>query len=192
MTARLILICHGSTDAVRKFAFPTDEPLDEQGRTAAAALAAQLPSADRCLTSPELRTRQTAGALKLDATVQPALRECAYGAWTGQSFHDVHARDPQGIAAWLSDPAATPHGGESIQSLMQRVAEWLAGEQAHHRRSIIVTHATIVRAAIVHAIEALPQSFWRIDAAPLSVTCLSGASGRWNLVSIGDSRVASA
>jgi len=185
MTARLILICHGSTDAVRKFAFPADEPLDEQGRTTAAAIAAQLPGADRCWTSPELRTRQTAEALNLEATVQPALHECAYGAWTGENFHDVRARDPQGVAAWLSDPAATPHGGESIQSLMQRVAEWLAGEQTHHQQSIVVTHPTVIRAAIVHVIEGTPQSFWRIDVAPLSLTRFSGTNGRWNLVSTG-------
>jgi broad specificity phosphatase PhoE len=85
----------------------------------------------------------------------------------------------------LRDPAVAPHGGESILHLMQRVAEWLGGEQAHHRRSIVVTHATIIRAAIVYAIEAAPQSFWRIDIAPLSFTRLSGANGRWNLVSAG-------
>jgi broad specificity phosphatase PhoE len=185
MTARLVLICHGSTDAVRKFAFPADEPLDEYGRAAAAALAERLPGADRCWTSPELRTRQTAEELKLDATVHPALRECAYGAWSGQSFHDVHACDPQGVAAWSRDPTATPHGGESIQSLMRRVADWLAGEQPHHQQSIVVTHPTVIRAAIVHAIEGTPQSFWRIDVAPLSLTFLSSTNRRWTLVSTG-------
>jgi len=50
-------------------------------------------------------------------------------------------------------------------------------------RIIVVTHATIIRAAIVHAIDATPQSFWRIDIAPLSGTRLSGTQGRWNLVS---------
>lgn len=185
MTARLVLICHASTDAVRKSAFPADEPLDDSGKARAAALAAHLPTADRCWMSPELRTRQTAEALRLPADVQPMLRDCDYGLWAGCSFDDVCARDPEGIATWLRDPAATPHGGESFLNLMRRVEAWLAGEQAQHLQSIIVTHATIIRAAIVHAIEATPQSFWRIDIAPLSVTRLSGANGRWNLVSSG-------
>jgi broad specificity phosphatase PhoE len=185
MTARLILICHASTDAVRKFAFPVDEPLDARGKADAAALAVRLPQADRCWTSPELRTRQTAEALQLSANVQPVLRDCDYGTWAGRAFDDVYARESDGVAAWLRDPAATPHGGESILRLMQRIDEWLTAEQACHLQSIVVTHATIIRAAIIHAIAAPPQSFWRIDIAPLSITRLSGTNGRWNLVCAG-------
>lgn len=185
MTARLTLICHASTDAVRKAAFPADEPLDDHGQTDAAALAASVPRADCVWTSPELRARQTAEALQLNATALPALRECDYGGWKGCAFTDVLARDPEGISAWLNDPAATPHGGESLLGLMQRVAQWLDAEQATGRSALLITHASIIRAAIVHALGAPPQSFWRIDIAPLSVTRLSGAHGRWNLVSAG-------
>jgi broad specificity phosphatase PhoE len=185
MTARLVLVCHGSTDAVRKAAFADDEPLDRHGQAEAAALARHLPSAERCWASPELRTRQTAEALQLDASPIPTLRECDYGGWKGSTFEEILARDPQGVAAWLRDPAATPHGGESLLSLLRRTAQWLDAEKAADRRSILITHATIIRAAIVHAIEAAPQSFWRIDIAPLSVTRLSGRAGRWTLASAG-------
>jgi broad specificity phosphatase PhoE len=68
---------------------------------------------------------------------------------------------------------------------MQRVADWLLGEQARRQRSIVVTHAAIIRAAVVQAIDAPPQSFWRIDIAPLSITRLSGDRSRWNLTSAG-------
>jgi broad specificity phosphatase PhoE len=182
MTAVVILICHASTVAVRNAAFPADEPIDDKGRARAAQLARYLPGADRWATSPELRTRQTADALQLNAEVQPQLRDCDYGRWSGSTFDDVCAREPEAAAAWLSDPAAVPHGGESIVCVMQRVAGWLAAEQTQHRRSIIVTHATIIRSAIVRTIAAPPQSFWRIDIAPLSITRLSGSNGRWNFV----------
>jgi broad specificity phosphatase PhoE len=185
MTARLTLICHASTEALRKAAFPADEPLDCHDLADAAELAKRLPSADRCWTSPELRTRQTAELLKLNAISLSTLRDCDYGAWTGQTFEDVTARDPKAVDAWLHDPAAAPHGGESLMSLMQRIAQWLESEKAMNRRSILVTHATVIRAAIVHAIDATPKSFWRIDVAPLSVTRLSGHDGRWNLMSAG-------
>jgi broad specificity phosphatase PhoE len=185
MTARLILICHGSTDAVRSASFPADEPLDELGANRAAALADTLPESDRCWTSPELRTRQTAQALRLNANVQPALHDCDYGRWAGRRFDEVEASEPDAIASWLRDPAAAPHGGESITSLIRRIGEWLADEQVRRRRTIVVTHPSVVRAAIVHAIEAGPQSFWRIDIAPLSVTRLSSLRGRWNLSSAG-------
>jgi broad specificity phosphatase PhoE len=182
MTAVVILICHASTVAVRNAAFPADEPLDDKGRARAAQLARHLPNADRWLTSPELRARQTADALQLNAEVQPQLRDCDYGRWSGSTFDDVCAREPEAAAAWLSDPAAVPHGGEAILSVMQRVAGWLAAEQTQHRRSIIITHATIIRSAIVQAIAAPPQSFWRIDIAPLSITRLSGSNRRWNFI----------
>ena len=185
MTARLILVCHASTGAVRAAAFPVDEPLDDKGMARAAALAGRLPKADRFWSSPELRTRQTAEALRLTANVQPALRDCDYGRWVGSTFDGVHAREPEAVAAWLRDPAAAPHGGESILVLLRRVAAWLAVEQTHHGQSIVVTHPAIIRAAIVQAIEAPPQSFWRTDIAPLSMTRLNGANGRWNLASGG-------
>ena len=60
MTARLLLVCHASTEATRTAAFPADEPLEDKGRMRAVALAGGLPRADRHWSSPELRTRQTA------------------------------------------------------------------------------------------------------------------------------------
>ena len=185
MTARLTLICHASTNAVRTAAFPADEPLDQQGRTRAAALASHLPSTDQCWTSPELRATQTAKALQLNAISEPQLRECDYGNWRGRSFDEILAQDSDAASSWLRDPLATPHGGEPIQSLMRRVAAWLDGQIGLSGQAIVVTHAAIIRAAIIHAIEATPKSFWRIDIAPLSATCLSGHDGRWNLTSVG-------
>jgi broad specificity phosphatase PhoE len=186
MTARLTLICHGSTEGVRKAAFPADEPLDRHGLADAAELIGKLPSADRCWTSPELRTRQTAEALHLNAVSLPMLRDCDYGAWKGYTLDDILARDPKGIETWLRDPAAAPHGGESLLNLMQRIAQWLEGEGAIDRHSILVTHPTIIRAAIVYAIDAPPKSFWRINISPLSMTRLSSADGRWNLMFAGN------
>src|SRR5262249_29458942 len=145
-----------------------------------------LPSADSCWCSPELRTRQTAGALGLSASVEPMLRECDYGRWAGKTFGEIVAQEPHAAESWLRDPAATPHGGEAIVDLIRRVATWLADEKARDRRSIVVTHATIIRAAIVHIMDAPPQSFWRIDIEPLSVTRLSSKSGSpWNIISSG-------
>ena len=51
--------------------------------------------------------------------------------------------------------------------------------------TLAVTHASVVRAAIVHALGADPYAFWRIDVAPLSLARLSGRDGRWNLVALG-------
>jgi broad specificity phosphatase PhoE len=87
--------------------------------------------------------------------------------------------------SWLRDPAAAPHDGEAILDLIRRVATCLADEKARDQRSITVTHSTIVRAAIVHVMDAPPQSFWRIDVGPLSVTRMSSKGGPWNIISSG-------
>jgi len=182
-TTRLRLLCHASTSAVRTSAFPADEPIDSQKQHVLAVTQRRVLHADRCLTSPALRARQTAEALQLDATVEPALRDCDYGRWAGFSFDLVQTQEPAALADWLRDPAAAPHGGEAILSLIERVGAWLDGQSAVPGKTIAVTHASVIRAAVVYAIGAPPQSLWRIDIAPLSITSLSGTEGRWNLVS---------
>jgi broad specificity phosphatase PhoE len=186
MTTRLTLLCHASTSAVRAAAFPADEPLDGPGLQKLAAFPPHLRRADRCWTSPALRASQTAEALHLGASVEPMLRDCDYGRWIGRSFDDVLAHEPDAVAEWMRDPASIPHGGESLLGLMGRVAQWLDAQNRMPGRVVAVTHAAVIRAAIVHAIGAAPHAFWRIDVAPLSLATLSGNNGRWTLVSLGE------
>jgi broad specificity phosphatase PhoE len=188
LAARLRLVCHASTSAIRTAAFPADEQLDPQGREKLAIVQHRLLPADRCWSSPALRAIQTAEALQLDSLVEPMLRECDYGRWSGRSFDEVQTQEPEAIVEWMRDPEAAPHGGESIVSLIGRVAAWLETQNGIRGKTVAVTHASVIRAAIVHAIEANPRSFWRIDVAPLSVTALSGNGGRWNLSAIGPLR----
>jgi broad specificity phosphatase PhoE len=184
MTTRLKLLCHASTSAVRTSTFPADEPLDDQGRQKLAAFPNSLRHNDRRLTSPALRARQTAEALGLSATIEPVLRDCDYGQWTGRTFEEVQAQEPQAMAEWIGNPDATPHGGESIAALIARVSNWLCAQSAAPGAVVAVTHASVMRAAIVCALKAEPRSFWHIDIAPLSLVRLSGHGGRWTLGSI--------
>jgi broad specificity phosphatase PhoE len=185
MTTRLKLICHAPTSAVRASAFPADEPLEPRVLQRLAALSHRLHRADHYLTSPALRAMQTAEALSLTATIASALRDCDYGNWTGRSLEEVQAKEPEAVAEWLRNPAAAPHGGESIVALIERVAVWLEEMKATPGVTVAVTHASVIRAAIAAAIESGPRSFWRIDVAPLTLARLNGANGRWALVSLG-------
>ncbi len=182
---RLRLLCHASTDAVRSSFFPADEPLDEHARTTLARCPHGLAHADRYLTSPALRARQTADALGLTATVDPLLRDCDYGRWAGRSLDDVLAGEPVAFSEWRRDAASAPHGGESLCRLIARAGAWLDGVAEAPGQVVAVTHAAFIRAVIVHAIDALPRSFWRIDVAPLSLTKLSSGKGHWTVASIG-------
>jgi len=135
--------------------------------------------------SPARRARETAAGLGLSADVAPALADCDYGRWRGERLAEIEKREPDGVAAWLEDPEAAPHGGESLAALISRVGAWLDDEAGAQGVTLAVTHGAIVRAAIVAAIEAPPRAFWRLDVAPLSLTRLSGHDGRWRLAGLG-------
>jgi broad specificity phosphatase PhoE len=181
MPLRLTLICHAATPATRASAFPLDDPIEARAIAQAAALRPSLARADRVLTSPALRARQTAEALALDAAFDPALRDCDFGCWSGCTLAQLQREDPTGLAAWMADAEAAPHGGESLADLCRRVATWIDERTTEGGHTIAVTHAGVIRAAILHVLAAPLRSFWRIDIEPLGVVDLRSDGMRWAL-----------
>ena len=116
------------------------------------------------------------------AVVEPSLRDCDYGGWAGKSVADVAKEQPEGFAAWLSDSAAAPHGGESLAVLFARVATFMDEAQGGRRQTIAVPHAANIRAAVLHVLAAPLEAFWRIDVAPLSSIEFSGDGRRWAML----------
>jgi broad specificity phosphatase PhoE len=184
MTARLDLLAHGASSATRAARFPDDEALEAAAASALKELRRRQRSYRRVLTAPARAARETAAALGLDADVDTALRDCDYGRWRGLALADVAAREPDGFAAWLRDPTVAPHGGESLAALIERAGAWLAHSLAGDGATLAVTHASVIRAAIVSALGAGSSAFWLIDVAPLSLAQLSGHAGHWNLVAL--------
>lgn len=182
MTTRLTLLCHAATPATRPGRFPADEEPEPEAATAAAALSGRVPRAGRAVSGRERRTRQTASALGLAAEPTGALDDCDFGRWRGRTIAEIAAEEPEAVAAWLGDPDAAPHGGESVTALIGRVGAWLDTECGNGNGSVIaVTHPAVVRAAVVHALAAPAACFWRIDAGPLSITDLRHDGRRWTL-----------
>lgn len=177
---RLLLVRHAATSATRAAAFPADEPIEEGAAALAAVLAGLAPRAD-VLASPALRCAQTAAAAELTPRVEPLLAECDFGAWAGRSLAELHADDPEAVGAWMGDPQAAPHGGESLRAFAARVAGWLDGQAAGDGATLAITHGGVVKAALVHALGAPLDAFWRIDVAPLAVTELHAHDGRWTI-----------
>ena len=188
MTTRLHLLCSASTSSVSSIAFPADEPLDVRGRESLSTLFGRLPSYDIVLRSPALRAAQTAEGLAFDARVEPLLRDCDFGCWTGRSLVDVQEQAPEAIADWLRNPHAAPHGGESFADVMTRVGSWMDGMLAGNGSVLAITHPFIIRAAVAHALGAGPETFRHIDVAPLTRAKLSGGGGRWTLAALGSLR----
>jgi broad specificity phosphatase PhoE len=182
---RLLLVRHASTDAVRAAAFGADEPLDASGASAAARLA--LPRADEVLVSPARRARETAAACGLVVSgEEAALAECDFGRWAGRLLSEVSGEEPEAVHAWMTDPAAAPHGGESLLAVLARVRGWLEAQAAGSGTAIAIAHAGAIKAAVVSALDAPPAAFWRIDVAPLSVTELHAHDGRWTVTRVND------
>ena len=177
----LLLIRHASTSVTRAAAFPTDEPLDDRGRLAAAGLVAALPARFEALSSPALRCLETAAAAGLSPQIVPVLAGCDYGIWAGRSLADVHAGEPEAAAAWMTDPDACGHGGESVRAFVTRVAGWLDEQARLEGRAVVITHGGVVKAAVVHALGAPIEAFWQVDVAPLAITELHAHGGRWTL-----------
>jgi len=180
MTVRLVLLC-AAARAQRSVRF-ADDPLDERALREARAVAGTLSSAATLYTAPSQRCTRTAEALGLDgATVQPVLRDLDMGSWSGRALDEVAATDGPGLASWLADPRAAPHGGESVAGLCRRVAEWLDALPSDAGRVLAVVEQAVARAAVVHALGAPHEAFWRVDVSPLTAVRLTGRAGRWNL-----------
>ncbi|MET8173817.1 histidine phosphatase family protein [Streptomyces clavifer] len=189
MTVRVTLISPAMNPALREARFEADDALDDAGarRAGAAAAAGEVPVADHRAHGPSVRCRQTAEALGLTTTTGPArpeaaLRDWDMGRWRGRRLSEVSTSEPAAVSAWLTDPAAAPHGGESLLDLTARVGALLESPAWTGGRLLAVVEPAVVRAALLHALGLPMETFWRLDVAPLTLTELSGRSGRWNLL----------
>ncbi|KQV66035.1 histidine phosphatase [Rhizobium sp. Root1220] len=178
---RLTWICHGSTVANREARFPLDEPLDERAVEATKAIASLLQRADHVFASPALRARQTAEALGLAAETADDLADCDYGRWAGRSIYDLQQTEAENLAGWMTQPDETPHGSESVTAMCARVGAWMDGHLRLGGHAIAVTHAAILRAAIVSALKAPASSYWLSDIEPLAIVRMTSNGNRWAL-----------
>ena len=192
MDIRLLLISHASTPAMRAGRFPADDPLDARGIAEAAAARTRLsiPDDAAVFVSPAVCARDTASALGLGAAalVDEGLADMNYGLWHGRRLADLAVEAPDDLAAWTYDPDAAAHGGESFSQLVKRVGQWLDALNDALSKGVIpgntqnvvaVTHASVIRAAIVHGLGASPAVFPRIEIAPLSMVELRRSRRGW-------------
>ncbi|MFG1869381.1 histidine phosphatase family protein [Micromonospora arborensis] len=185
----LRLVAHGHTTALRRARFgATTDGLDEGGLRAALAQArtesgrrGHLRVDDACLSGPEAAATQTADALGLRPTVEASLAGCDYGDWTGRSFEEIAAEQPQALHEWLSAPDSAPHGGESVATVRERVGRWLDGQRTRGQRLIAVAHPLVLRIAVVHALDLPIATYRQLDVEPLAIVRLTSQGARWQL-----------
>ena len=125
------------------------------------------------MTSPAVRCR-VAGA-----AVEPALGPWDLGTWTGLPLTEV-----PDLARWRADPGYDDHGGESLLALERRVAGLLSRWHARPGRWVAVTHAAVIRAAVLQALHAPATSAWDLDVSPGSVSELHATKTGWRVVRV--------
>lgn len=173
----LLLVAHGLNESLRRTVFGGTADLDPSGLDAAATVVAR---GTVLLSGPAPACVGTASVFGTPV-IEPALADCDYGSWTGRTLAEVSADQPDLVRRWLTDPDSAPHGGESRTELVRRVAAWLGTIAGPDRRTVLaVTHAAVVRAAVLHALDS--AAFWRVDVEPLSVTRLRSGPSGWTLV----------
>ncbi|GAA3123126.1 hypothetical protein GCM10010466_12560 [Planomonospora alba] len=177
----MLFVRQATTPGMRSACFPADEDADQAGLARAAALAR---IGRPAWVSPAPAARQTAAALGLVPREVPELREADPGRWRGLPYARVAETEPEALAAWLADPRAAPHGGESLADLAARVSGWLDSAYAEPD-AVVVCDAGAIRAALGHALGLGPERTVRFDLAPLSTTGLTAvAGGGWRVAHV--------
>ncbi|MCZ7413366.1 histidine phosphatase family protein [Streptomyces sp. WMMC897] len=194
MRARLTLLAAARSAPLLDTRFDDDRPLDDAGWLELRRLApafGPLAAAELRYCSPSAGCRDTGRALGLAPLAQPALRDCDMGRWTGRTLREVMALEPRAVAAWLADPFAAPHGGESLAGFIARVGSWLdtrpvpepgRGDASGGEGSIVaVAEPAVVRALLCHALTASPGAYWHLDVRPLATVALTAHAGQWTV-----------
>lgn len=134
--------------------------------------------------APEPACRETAAGTGVEPVVLGDLRGPEFGSWHGLALPQVIERDPPGLQSWLSDPAAAPHGGESLAVHLARIGALLDTGEWPARGATVIAPATTVRAACVHALGAPAQSLLHLDVVAGATARISRTRGVWRLQSL--------
>ena len=136
-------------------------PLDATGREQAAALAEVAAGVEivALVCSPLRRARETADIVAARIGLQPVedarFAETDTGDWTGRSFAEIRAEDPEGFARFeRSDPSFRYPGGESFAEQSDRVQAGLADLRAQPSMlpALVVSHRGVIRLALAVAL----------------------------------------
>ena len=150
----LHLVRHAPTAPNAERRYPRadeDAPLSEEGRALAATL--RLPRSAVALTSPSLRSRETAELAGFsDVQAVPALAEAYFGVMAGRTWAELErdfGHTPRFWIDGLADPSSDlgPPKGETGREFHNRVMGWLAGLPASGE-TVAFTHAGTLHAAL--------------------------------------------
>lgn len=191
----IYLIRHGTHDLVEATLCGRQEgvSLSQAGRDQAGALGRRLAAAalSAVYASPTTRARETAAVIAeacgVPVTLDEALQEIDFGAWTGLSFAELDGRPDW--RRWNEDRGRShAPGGESMMDVQRRVGEWLARTGAGHAGEAVaaVSHGDVIKSGVAYAL-GLPLHFYdRFDVSPGSMTTLRAIEQRFKVVTVNE------
>ncbi len=108
-------------------------------------------SAHRCVQS----ARILSSVCDYDFEINENLSSRKVGAWSGLSFEDIEQKYPKMLEKYHKNPEEfCPDGGESLVDFNKRIGDIIEGiiEENQDKRLIIVTHGSVIQAAITNAL----------------------------------------
>lgn len=182
MTTTFLLIRHAPHARVADQLTGRSEgaSLDDAGREQAAALAARLAPLPLAAlySSPMARTRETAELVaaphRLPVRISAALNEVDFGEWAGRPFDTL--ADEARWQQWNGFRSGTrAPGGELMVEVQARVMAELVTLRARHPDALValVSHADVIRAALLHLLGAPLDHFLRLAVEPASVSVVA-------------------
>lgn len=184
----VLLIRHGRTDAVgtRLVSRLPGYSLNAIGRAEVERLRTALRTEriDAVYSSPLERTRETAAPLAADRALDVRRLDCLievdFGEWTGSTFPELDARDDWRHFNEHRSSADVPRG-ESAPAVQARIVGCLSELHARHPGETVaaVSHADVIRAALMHYAGRSLDEWHQLEIAPASVSAvrLDGTGG---------------
>ncbi len=179
------LIRHGQTawNREQRFCSRTDVPLTYLGSGRASAAGRRLRRQPlTVIVHNGLRQAEETAALIVDERAQrpqiesePDWREADYGAWEGQTYHDVTRQHPVEARARFANPwRIAPAEGETLSAAQCRAR--VAWQQLLRRhdggRIAVVTAATPIQLVLCDLLGIDPAGYWRLRIDLGSLSCI--------------------
>jgi len=179
----LYLVRHGDTGATAKgrICGHSDVGLNQEGIYQVELLGAWFSDfkIDSIFSSPLLRAVQTADAIAKSVKIptyykHSGLVEKKEGQWEGKTYWEVRDNDSKLWEKWSNDPINfAPPEGESVKDFTARIGRALTDILNNYKTGnniILTTHAGVIKAIMMNALDIPVENFFRIEIPTASIT----------------------
>lgn len=165
-----------------------DDPLTERGWNQMWAGVGKANYWDIILTSPLTRCADFAHKLgeerKIPVRVLDDLREIGFGAWEGMTKEELLENRPEEFRKFYEDPIAyPPEKAEQVEVFFNRISSCYESflNEYISKNILVVAHAGVIRAALMHAIGAGPGQMYNVEIRNGMVSRVRYRNGRTGL-----------